>query len=377
MKYRFGFILSTALGNQTRYENFKKFADLDPEIEIVWAPVKHYFSPGETNPFRLLPRILMKRAIVFHQSWPVLRCVGSFDAVMVHMYEVDIVLALRSYLFATPIRVISTDDAPVLDPTNYPIHPVDRGKPKWRQDIRLKIDLWRARKADFLIPFSHWAADILTKGANVPADRVLPVHVGLNLDLWRYQPRAPDQAGRRCRLLFVGGDFGRKGGADLLAVFRAHLTDSCELHLVTKQPPSDLPDHVHVHTDFEANDQRLSALYRSSDIFVLPTYADLSSWVLLEAMASGCATISTPVGGIVDIVRHGKSGWLVAPGDLDGLASAIKSLVDDPALRVRMGATGRQLVEQNFDASINVPRILRSMKDLIDARPSGSSGAEA
>lgn len=368
MKYKFGFILSTSLGNQTRYQNFKNFAESDPEIETVWAPVKHFLAPGEKNPFWFLPRSILRRVIVFYQSWPVLRRVSSFDAVMIHMYEVDILMSLRSYLFSAPLRVISTDDAPVLDPDNYPIHPADMGKSRWRQKVRLWIDLWRARRADFLIPFSNWAANILIDGAHVPAQKVFPLHVGLNLELWPYQIRTPDSGQRRCRLLFVGGDFERKGGGELLAVFRAHLKDSCELHLVTKTPPSDLPANVHVYLDFEANDERLSALYRSSDIFVLPTRADLSSWVVLEAMASGCPTISTPVGGIVDLVQHGQSGWLVAPGDLDGLTAAIQSLIDDPALRIQMGATGRQLVERNFNAAINVPRMLQAMKALVDAR---------
>ena len=375
MKYRFGFILSTALGNKTRFENFKTFADLDPELEIVWAPVKHFLAPEDENLLRFLPSVLLKRAIVFYQSLPVLRQLDEFDAILIHMYEVDIFLAMRSYFMKRPLRVISTDDAPMLDPPNYPTHPADFGKHKWRQDIRLRIDMWRAHRADFLVPFSGWAADILVNGAKIAAEKVVPIHVGLNLNLWLYKPRPPAETNQRCRLLFVGSDFERKGGADLMAVFRNRLQETCELHLVTKQPPPDLPHHVHVYTDFDANDERLAALYRSSDIFVLPTHADLSSWVLLEAMASGCATISTPVGGIVNIVQHGKSGLLVAPGDLGGLASAITSLVGDPALRSRMGAIGRQLVERNFNAEVNVPRILQLMKNLVDASPASRSAA--
>src|SRR5436309_2056112 len=80
---------------------------------------------------------------------------------------------------------VSGDDAPALDPDRYPMHPRDRAKPRWRRALRLQIDLWRARHADLLIPFSPWAGRILVEGAGVPASRVHPVHVGLDLDLWR------------------------------------------------------------------------------------------------------------------------------------------------------------------------------------------------
>jgi len=365
-RYRFGFILSTSLGNLTRYENFRKFAVLDPEVECTWAPVKHYIAPGERDPFRFLPGFLRSRAIVILQSMPVLRRFSSLDAVMIHMLEVDILTALRSYFSKTPLRIISTDDAPVLDPGTYPIHPADRNKPRWKQAIRLRVDLWRARRANFLIPFSEWAADILVSGAGVPRERVTAIHVGLDLDLWRFKPRSTAATTAKPRLLFVGGEFSRKGGATLLEAFRRQFTSVAELHLVTKDAPANLPDGVHVHSNFQPNDERLAELYRSADIFVLPTTSDLFPWVILEAMASGCPVVATPVGGIVNLVIDGETGLLVPVGDVPRLAAAIQSLIDDPAMRARMGINGRARVEAHFNARTNVARILQIMKTAVD-----------
>jgi glycosyltransferase involved in cell wall biosynthesis len=370
-KYRFGFVLSTALGNLTRYQNFRKFAERDPQVDFVWAPVKHFIAPNETNPFRFLPGPLRRRAIVLHQSAAVLRQLGRFDAVMIHMYEVDILTALRQYFFKGPLRVISTDDAPVVDPLTYPMHPVDRKKPKWRRALRLRIDLWRARRADLLVPFSNWAGDIIVAGAGVPRERVLPIHVGLDLSLWRCEPKPVRAAAERVKLLFVGGEFVRKGGHHLLEAFGRYLSECTELHLVTKSAPKTLPPNVYVYDDLNANDERLARLYREADILVHPTTSDLSSWVVLEAMASGCATVATPVGGIRDFVEEGENGVFVAVGDVDGLAAAIKSLVVDPAKRHRMGMSGRRMVEERFDAAMNVPAILQTMKTAVDRRRNG------
>jgi glycosyltransferase involved in cell wall biosynthesis len=363
-KYTFGFILSTSLGNLTRYQNFRKFAERDMEIEFVWAPVKHYIGPGEHDPFRRWPRALRARAIVLYQSAPVLLGFSRFDAVMIHMYEVDILTAIRGYFFRRPRRIISTDDAPVVDPSTYPVHPADLAKPRWKKEIRLRIDLWRASKADALIPFSSWAANILVQGAGVPPAKVTPVHVGLDLETWRYHERESGPSDKPVKLLFVGGDFVRKGGSLLLDVFTRHFIDIAELHLVTKTAPTELPRNVHVYNDMDPNDERLRALYREADVFVLPTTADLSSWVALEAMASGCATIVTPVGGIVDIVEDGVSGLFVGPGDAAALTLAIATLVGDRTMRIAMGKRGRQIIERDFDAEVNVPKILAVMKSM-------------
>jgi glycosyltransferase involved in cell wall biosynthesis len=366
-RYRFGFVLSTALGNRTRYENFRRFAERDSEVECVWAPVKHYIAPGEPDPFRRWPGALRTRAIVLYQSAPVLERLSSLDAIMIHMYEVDLLTAVRSLWASRPLRVISSDDAPAADP-NYPLHPVELLKPAWRRALRLRIDLWRARRADLLIPFSKWAGDTLVEAAGVPLDRVRPVHVGLDLGLWRAAPK-PEVEGARVKLLFVGADFERKGGADLLEAFlQEGLGDVTELHLVTQTAPSALPNEVYVHADFTANDPRLAALYREADIFVMPTRSDLTPWAILEAMASGCAVVTTRVGGLGDLVVEGETGLFVGVGDLLGLSRALRSLVEDPPRRRAMGAAGRKVIENQYDASVNVPRILDAMKAAVDTR---------
>jgi glycosyltransferase involved in cell wall biosynthesis len=365
-RYRFGFVLSTALGNLTRYNNLRKFAERDSDVDFVWARVDHAVAPGHRNPFSWLPGPLRTRAIVLWQAAPVLRRMGSFDAVMIHLFEVDILSALRATLYRTPLRIVSTDDAPAVDPETYPFHPVDRRKPAWKRRLRLSVDLWRARRADLLMPFTRWAADLLVGGAGVPSARVKPLHVGLDLDLWHAVTKPERAPGERVRLLFVGGEFDRKGGPLLLEVFGAHLTDVAELHLVTKSAPAILPPNVHVHAGLLSNDPGLLELYRQADIFVLPTTSDLTPWALLEAMASGCPVITTPVGAIPELIEEGRTGIMVPVGSATALLDALRTLIADSPLRRTMGARGRQFVETHYDAALNVPAILQVMKRLVD-----------
>jgi glycosyltransferase involved in cell wall biosynthesis len=89
--------------------------------------------------------------------------------------------------------------------------------------------------------------------------------------------------------------------------------------------------------------EEVAALIASADILALPSFAENLPVSVIEGMASGLAIVTTPVGAVEDIVLDGETGLLVAPGDVDGLAQALRRLVGDAALRARLGAAARQL----------------------------------
>jgi phosphatidylinositol alpha-mannosyltransferase len=68
--------------------------------------------------------------------------------------------------------------------------------------------------------------------------------------------------------------------------------------------------------------------------------------VLLEAMAAGKPIVASAIEGYMGIVAHGQQGLLFRRRDSEALADALSTLIKDRALAARMGATGRQLVEQ-------------------------------
>jgi len=371
--YRFGFILNITLGNMTRYLNLRKYAERDAEVECSWAPVSHYTPPDLPSRLRFLPDPLFMRARVLQQAMPLLSRLSDLDAVMIHLFEAELICALRSYLARAPLLVSSTDEAPIVDPSRYPLYPSELSKPAWRRRLRLALDFWRIRRMSYFIPFSQWAADILVEGCGAPAERVRAIHVGLDLDLWSFPQAA--RRGSKIRILFVGGDFARKGGNLLLDVFRAQFQGTAELHLVTRQAPSDLPPDVFVHSDYVPNDPRFAELYASVDMLVVPTTADTGPlWVFMEAMAMGLPIIGTDTGSNSELVRHGETGYIVPVADGQGLARAIQSLSSDPELRLGMGRRGRQLVESKYNAAVNVPLILRCLKDVVDGQRARGGG---
>jgi len=83
-------------------------------------------------------------------------------------------------------------------------------------------------------------------------------------------------------------------------------------------------------------------LLAGADIFVMPSRTEALPMALIEAMGAGLPVVASGVGGIPEVVEHGREGWLVEPDDPRALATALSSLIGDGALRCRFGEAGRR-----------------------------------
>jgi glycosyltransferase involved in cell wall biosynthesis len=90
-------------------------------------------------------------------------------------------------------------------------------------------------------------------------------------------------------------------------------------------------------------------LLADSDIFALSSRSECLPMSVIEAMAAGLPVVASAVGGVPELVEHGRTGILVPPDDPALLADAIARLVADGGLRRRMGEAGRARAEALFD----------------------------
>jgi glycosyltransferase involved in cell wall biosynthesis len=84
------------------------------------------------------------------------------------------------------------------------------------------------------------------------------------------------------------------------------------------------------------------ALMRSAQVFLLPSHEEGLPMAMLEAMAHGLAPVVTPVGGIPNVVQGDVEGLLVAPGDVEALAKALRRMVEDDDMRSRLARAARR-----------------------------------
>ena len=110
----------------------------------------------------------------------------------------------------------------------------------------------------------------------------------------------------------------------------------------------DLHDKVTFHG--RVDDDELSRLYSSADIYLIPTLRHEGlPLALLEAMAHGLPTISSYIGGNMDVITHEKDGLFIAPGSLDELVAAIRRLGADEDERTTISKAARETAERRFD----------------------------
>jgi len=93
----------------------------------------------------------------------------------------------------------------------------------------------------------------------------------------------------------------------------------------------------------------MPGVFSQAQIVCLPTYyGEGLPKSLLEAAASGCAIVATDIPGCREIVRHGITGWLVPPRDVQALANALQQAIEQPGLREQYGSSARVLIASDF-----------------------------
>ena len=167
------------------------------------------------------------------------------------------------------------------------------------------------------------------------------------------------KAGEPVRLLFLGEIGPRKGVFDLLkamALLQGTDPGKARLEIGGNKNEEALKEAIRlqglencVHFNgFVSGDLKKELLSRT-DVFVLPSYNEGLPISILEAMSYGCAIISTPVGGIPEVVK--ENGILVQPGDVEGIASAIARCCDEDTCR-RMGLSSLEVVKAFHPESV-------------------------
>jgi len=185
---------------------------------------------------------------------------------------------------------------------------------------------------------------------SLPPEHVIVLHNPVELP-----EQLPERKGNSTvRFAFLGRVGQRKGAFDLIKAY-AQLSPEhkqcSELTLagdgVVEQAHEmvkelDLEDQVSVLGWI--NPEERNQLLQSVDVFVLPSYNEGLPVAMLEAMAWGLPVITTPVGGIPEVVTHAKDGILVQPGNLEQLTGSLERLIEDEELRLKMGNNARSRV---------------------------------
>jgi glycosyltransferase involved in cell wall biosynthesis len=347
-------------GHATRFRNLRDHAAADPRLHATFRSITGWRPGGLIERAPLLPGGLKGKA---RATWEA-RAFAAFprpDVIWTSAAEV-----LVPFLWAQvgPLRRPLVLDLDATDDQNEAMAPVYAGRPP-RTGLHRAFMRQRTRAlyatASLFLPWSRWAADGLA-AMGIDTGRVQVIPPGVDLSLWAPVPRERDD-GRPLRLLFVGGDFVRKGGDLLVAVCGGPLAGEVELDIVTRDAAEGAGPNVRIHRA-EPNSPLLRELYARADVFVMPTRAECFGIATVEAMASGLPVIVGDIGGARDIVVPGETGWLIEPEERALVAALRAALADRPRVAA-MGAQARRVAESRFDGRANDRRIVDAMLALL------------
>jgi len=114
------------------------------------------------------------------------------------------------------------------------------------------------------------------------------------------------------------------------------------------------------------SNERLKAIaYSAADLFVSPSRAESFGLVLLESMACGTPVVSFGVGGALDLVRPGITGYLAEPENAQDLCDGIVQLLEDEPLCNAMGQQGREIALKEYTLDLQVKRYTQLYSQLL------------
>jgi glycosyltransferase involved in cell wall biosynthesis len=196
----------------------------------------------------------------------------------------------------------------------------------------------------------------------IPQNKTGVLNNFINFSQYNRMKKKAGLLNKQLKVLFIGGAGAKQKGFYDLVKAIPQVTKNFENIIFLLVACSDIKEinallqseemssHTKVMGYLTGND-KIEA-FVSSDIFVLPSYVEGLPFTLLEAMAAGLPIITTPVGAIPDVIREGKNGFFVKPGDYETLAKKILFLAQNEKLREKMGEINQETILKQYDESV-------------------------
>lgn len=257
------------------------------------------------------------------------------------------------------LPLVVTEHHYVLDPAYRPFK--SSAQAIYHRLVTGRASLRSMRAATALTTHSHFVA--ATVRAACPDTK--PVVIPLWVDMQEFSPGPPgEEKAGVLRLLFVGNTSRRKG-FDVAVSLARRMGDTVEIACtggLRGPATADLPGNIHFLGRLSAGD--LVDAYRRCDAALVPSRYEGFGYAALEGMACGKPILGFACGSVEEIVQDGDSGFLVPVDDIEGLLLRAMALAADRALRVRMGAAGRQRAEEVFAIDRGIDAYLRVYEGL-------------
>ena len=227
----------------------------------------------------------------------------------------------------------------------------------------LEADRRFYERMDVLLPMSDWLRRSFIDDFGQDPAKVVTVGAGANL---RSVPPPPERDYATPRFLFVGKQWERKGGPQLLEAFRLVRAErpDAELWIVGPEGAPAAEAGVRflgrISRATPEGDRRLGEIYSEATAFTMPSQYEPFGIVFLEAMAHGLACVASDRCAMPEIVEDGATGYVVPARDVEALAQRLLELAD-PGRAHSFGEAGRERFLEHFTWDTVAGRIVDAL----------------
>lgn len=238
-------------------------------------------------------------------------------------------------------------------------------------------------RIDRIVCVSNSVRDYLANvgflGWRLPDERLVTIHKGHDMAWYTQSPVDLAPLGVPNDAFVVGcvANWRPRKGVELLIAACERLDPALQVHLVLvgdmgssnlnkRVSASPIADRIHV----LGERPDAPAVAAGFDVAVLPAIKrEGLPKTVIEAMASGVATIASRVGGVEELIEDGRSGIIVPPGDVSALAEAIVRLHDEPDLRAELGRHGQERIRTSFRLEDTIEKMAALYRSLATSGP--------
>jgi glycosyltransferase involved in cell wall biosynthesis len=382
-----------ALGHSVEVFSGPPWPELDPGVGFTPVPGLDLYR--DPDPFRLPhPREFSTR-----EDWIEfgVMCTAGFGEPLAYSRRVRHLLAQRlddfdvvhdNQCLGTGMLGMVEDGWPLLTTLHHPItvdrelalaHATSRWQyitqRRWFGFLGMQVRVARALPA--VVTVSENSRKDIAAQLGVAPERMTVVPVGVDHTVFRPHADVTPQPGRI--MVTSSSDVPMKGLVPLLeAVAKLRTERDVELTVIGRPAEGGRVDRAIARLGLAdavrcvsgISDDELARLYGEAEVAVVPSLYEGFSLPAIEAMSCGVAVVATTGGALPEVVgRDGETGLLVPPDDPGALAGAIARLLDDPALRARLGAAGRERVVRRFTWQVTAAGTAACYQAMLEGRP--------
>ncbi|MEM1436665.1 MAG: glycosyltransferase family 4 protein [Pseudomonadota bacterium] len=222
-----------------------------------------------------------------------------------------------------------------------------------QKQLRIEAErrIYHANRGVFV--FSEFVKRSLVHDYGVDPERVTVVHSGVSIEETELSDQPAPGKFERPKVLFIGRDFERKGGPEVLAAFaevKKQIPDAT-LVIAGCSPKIAQPDvRVLGFIDQRTieNQQRILNLYREASLYVMPSHFEPFGIPFCEAMLFHTPCIGTETNAIPEMVKNDVTGYVVPVGNVEALRDRMLQVLSNPAAARTMGSAGYEFARERF-----------------------------